>query len=182
MPKLINENSRAEKALPAASQPAPDFFLSDHDGEKWELSAHRGKVVCLLFYPQSETLVCNRQLCSLRDNWSDYVKTNATVVGVSPGTPEIHRSFSRKHGLPLPLLADPLRKVTKLYGQHWLYPIQLTRAIVVVDARGAIRYRKIMLRAFRPTDYSVITAIYAAKTDAAHERMENLLYSHRKNI
>ena len=36
---------------------APDFSLPDGNGEQWSLSAQRGKVVVLLFYPGDDTPV-----------------------------------------------------------------------------------------------------------------------------
>jgi thioredoxin-dependent peroxiredoxin len=148
---------------------APDFELQTEKGETWRLSDHLGDVVALLFYPQNETLVCTRQLCSVRDNWSDYLKTKAIVVGVSPGTIDEHENFSRHHDLPIPLLADIDRTVTETYTSHWLYPTVFMRGIIVVDAKGIIRSRKTMLRAFRPTDRSVIASIYAARADSLHD-------------
>jgi len=53
-----------------------------------------------------------------------------------------------------------------MYGQHGLFPISFTRAVVVIDARGIVRTRKIMLRIFRPADGEVISAIRSAKADA----------------
>lgn len=160
---------------------APNFVLDSEKGEQWRLSDYLGNVVALLFYPQDETLVCTKQMCSIRDNWSDYLETKAVVVGVSPGTVEEHKQFSNRHRLPLPLLADTGRKITRIYGEHWIYPIQITRAIVIVDAKGIIRHRKIMLRAFRPTDKSVIASIYAARTEALYQSFENLIQESREN-
>lgn len=153
----------------------PDFVLQTEKGEQWRLSDQLGKVTGLLFYPQNETLVCTRQMCSVRDNWTDYLETKAAVVGISPGTAEEHRKFSQRHRLPLPLFADRGREITKIYGQHWFFPIQITRAIVIVDAQGVIHHRKIILRAFRPTDREILASIYAAQTDALHNHFNHIL-------
>ena len=150
---------------------APDFELRTGTDEVWSLADYVGKVRVLLFYPQNETLVCTRQLCSVRDNWQQYLETKAEIVGISPSSPDEHRKFSSSRNLPIPLLADPNRDITKLYGKHWLYPIQMTRAIVVIDAKGIVRTRGIMLRAFRPKDDEVLAAIYAARGDAMHDKL-----------
>lgn len=154
---------------------APDFILPSNLGNEWSLSAHRGQVITLLFYPQDETLVCTKQLCSIRDNWADYLATKAVVIGISPGKIEEHQAFAKKHRLPMPLLVDEGRAVTKIFGKHDWLPISWTRAIVVIDANGIIRQRKVMFRGFRPTDYSVLTAIYQAKTDASQEKCAEIL-------
>ena len=159
---------------------AIDFTLKNTDGEDWRLSDHRGQVVALLLYPKDETLVCTKQLCSVRDNWAEYLATKAAVVGISPGTVEQHQFFAQRHRLPLPLLADTDGQVTRSYSQRWWGPVWFNRAIVVVDAKGIIRYRKVMLRARRPTDYNVISAIYAAQTDVHFERFKQITERHRK--
>ena len=149
---------------------APDFTLRTDRDEVWRLSDHREGVTVLLFYPQNETLVCTKQMCSVRDNWENYLATNATIVGISPATPDQHREFSQQRRLPIPLLADPDRQITKIYARHWLIPISFTRAVVVIDAKGIVRNRDIMLRAFRPSDDQLITDIYTARGDAFSEK------------
>ena len=54
---------------------APDFRLRTDRDEVWRLSDHRDGVTVLLFYPQNETLVCTKQMCSVRDNWESYLAT-----------------------------------------------------------------------------------------------------------
>lgn len=178
MNNFTGDSSRA--AAVKVGDKAPDFVLATDRGEKWRLSQHLGDVTALLFYPQNETLVCTRQMCSIRDNWTDYLQTKAVVVGISPGNVEQHSLFSQNHRLPLPLLADNNREITKIYGSHWLIPIQLARAIVVIDAKGIVRHRKVMFRVFRPTDKSVLTSIYAARTDALQENFNKLLEKSRE--
>ncbi len=151
---------------------APDFELTANTGETWRLSDQLGSVVALLFYPGDETLVCTRQLCSVREHWEDYLRTKATIIGVSPGSPEQHSAFAEHHRLPIHLLADEDRVVTETYSSHWLFPTFFMRSIVIVDAKGFVRTRRSMLRAFRPTDRSVITSIYAARGDALQDKFE----------
>lgn len=158
---------------------APDFELINEKGEKWRLSDQKGQVTAILFYPKNETLVCTKQLCSVRDSWAEYLESKAVIVGVSPGEPEEHLIFAQKYHLPLSLLADPGREVTKVYMHHWLFPVSFTRGIIVIDAKGFIRSKQIMLRAFRPADRSVITAIHAARADALYENYD-IIASRRK--
>lgn len=170
----INTNCGSDGAGVRLGLVAPDFALITEQNTEWRLSEHIGNVVVLLFYPQNETLVCTRQLCSVRDNWSTYVETKAEIVGISPGTPDDHLAFSERRKLPIRLLADPVSEITRTYGKHWLYPINFTRAIVVIDAKGVVRSRNVMLRAFRPSDGEVLTDIYAARGDAFNDKYEQL--------
>ncbi|HQZ96912.1 MAG TPA: peroxiredoxin [Pyrinomonadaceae bacterium] len=153
---------------------APDFTLKTSTNEDWKLSDHLGSVTVLLFYPQNETLVCTKQLCSVRDHWEDYLATKATIIGVSPADPEEHFQFAKRRKLPIPLLADPGRTVTRIFGRHWLFPISFTRAVVVIDAKGMVRNCDVMLRAFRPLDEKIITDIYAARGDAFNDKYDQI--------
>ncbi|MBL8183005.1 MAG: redoxin domain-containing protein [Blastocatellia bacterium] len=153
---------------------APNFALTAHDGSTWELEHYNGRVRVLLFYPQNETLVCTKQLCSVRDNWSEYLATNAEIVGISASTPEENLAFAESRRLPIPILADPGRKYTAVYGKHWLFPLFATRAIVVVDDKGIVRTSRAMLRAFRPNDADVIRAIYEARGDLLEAKYRSM--------
>ena len=180
MSQSVREDIYLSGEIAAVGTFAPDFMLFTDEDRTWRLSDHGGKVRVLLFYPQNETLVCTKQLCSVRDNWQDYLETKAEIVGISPSTSQENREFSQRRQLPIPLLADPGRDITSLFGKHWLFPIQLTRAIVVIDAGGVIRSRRVMLRAFRPSDADIITSIYEARGDVLKAKYERLTTRFRR--
>ena len=141
-----------------------DFKLTDGDGRDWTLSDHRGKTVVLLFYPGDNTPVCTRQMCSVRDHWSEYQATGAEVVGISTDTVESHQGFAEKHSLPLRLLSDPDGKVSAQYGMKSWLPGRSARAVVVIDRNGKIAYRKVEpISLFRPKDDDVLAAIREAE-------------------
>lgn len=159
---------------------APDFSLTDQAGNSWSLADKRGKVVLLLFYPANETLVCTKQLCSLRDNWAKYLDTKAEIVGVSSGDTESNRIFAQKHHLPLAILSDSDRTVTSQYTRHKIFPLNLMRALTVVDAHGIIRTHQSMLRAFRPNDHDIILNLYAARSAASEAKHKEIRTRVRK--
>ena len=140
---------------------APDFELKDSDGLTWRLSDKRGKVVALIFYPRDETPVCTKQMCSIRDRWSDYQDTGAEVVAISVASVDSHKKFVEHHGLPQRLLADDRGEVTKLLNVRSLFGGS-QRAVIVIDEKGVIRYRKSLIPFFRPEDDEVINAIRSA--------------------
>ena len=143
---------------------APDFTLKDGDGREWRLSEQKGRVVVLLFYPGDETPVCTKQMCSVRDNWEEYQRTGAEVVGVSTDSAESHRRFAERHSLPLRLLSDPERRVAELYGAKSWLPGRSARAVVVIDAEGLVRHNRAQpLSLFRPKDDEVLAAIRSAQ-------------------
>lgn len=178
--RILNDDSPGDDSARVGTK-APDFELEAENGTLWRLSDQLGKVVALLFYPKNETLVCTKQLCSVRDNWSEYVSTDAAIVGISPGSVEAHRSFSQSLALPIRLLADDGARVTEKYGAHWLFPTFFMRTIVIVDAKGFIREKRSMLRAFRPADRSVIASIYEARADFLSEKYNRMKINPNKN-
>ena len=142
---------------------APDFTLTDGDGNSWTLGDHKGKPVVLLFYPGDNTPVCTAQLCSVRDHWSEYQATGAEVVGISTDTVESHKGFAEKNSLPLRLLSDAERKVSEMYGMKSWLPGRSARGVVVIDADGKIAYHKVQaVSLFKPSDDDVLAAIAKA--------------------
>lgn len=124
---------------PDVGEPAPDFELDGTAGT-FRLSDHRGERVVLLFYPGDNTAVCTRQFCSYRDEAEGFDTLAATVVGISTQSVESHRNWTAKHGLTVPLLADPKGKVAKAYGAHRALR-GTTRAVVIVDEQGNVGHR-----------------------------------------
>jgi thioredoxin-dependent peroxiredoxin len=126
-------------ASPQVGDLAPDFSLDGTAGT-FRLSEHRGERVVLLFYPGDNTAVCTRQFCSYRDEAEGLEALDATVVGISTQSVESHRDWTAKHGLTVPLLADPGGKVARAYGTR--RPLgRAARAVVIVDEQGLIGHR-----------------------------------------
>lgn len=158
------KHSTNERAALEVGERAPDFALPDAEGQLWRLSDQRGKTTVLLFYPGDNTPVCTKQMCSVRDRWSDYLATGAEVVGISTDTVESHKGFREKHGLPLRLLADPDEKVIRAYGVRSWLPGRSARAVVVIDPEGIVSYKRVQpLSLFPPRDDRIIKAIRAAQ-------------------
>ena len=126
-------------ASPQVGDPAPDFELDGTAGT-FRLSEHRGERVVLLFYPGDNTAVCTRQFCSYRDEAEGFDALEATVVGISTQSVESHREWTAKHGLTVPLLADPQGKVAKAFGAHRTLR-GTSRAVVIVDEQGLVGHR-----------------------------------------
>lgn len=125
---------------PAVGDLAPDFELEGTAGP-FKLSDQRGKRVVLLFYPGDNTPVCTSQFCSYRDRPEELAGLDATVVGISSQSVESHRAFAGRHGLNVPLLADPGGKVAKAYSAFARRLGLTRRAVVVIDEQGVVRHR-----------------------------------------
>lgn len=134
-----------DKKGPQAGDRAPDFTLLDHEGNTVALQSFLGRQpVVLVFYPGDETPGCTRQLCAIRDDWSEFKKYNAAVYGINQADAESHTKFWRHHGLKTPLLIDEGRKVSTRYGaiKKFFGHEIIKRSVAVIDKQGSIRYLK----------------------------------------
>ena len=94
---------------------APDFKISDENGNDHSLSDYTGQHVLLYFYPKDDTPGCTTEACNFRDDYSSYENANVVILGVSPDTPASHKKFKEKYQLPFTLLADEKHEVCELY-------------------------------------------------------------------
>ena len=130
---------------------APDFSLPCEDGSCISLSSLSGQRVILYFYPKDNTPGCTKEACSLRDASEDLKGLNATVIGISPDSPQSHMKFREKHNLPFHLLSDPEHKVMEMYGAYGekvLYgkkTIGVIRTTYIIGKDGTIEkiYKKV---------------------------------------
>jgi thioredoxin-dependent peroxiredoxin len=97
---------------------APDFSLTDADGQQVTLSGLRGQRVIVYFYPAAMTPGCTKEACDFRDNLGVLAGAGLTVLGISPDKPEKLARFRDKEALNFTLLADPDREVLRAYGAY----------------------------------------------------------------
>lgn len=102
--------------IPTIGQQAPEFTLPDQDGVVHSLSEYRGKWVLLYFYPKDDTPGCTIEACTIRDQFKDFKKIGATVLGVSIDSMASHKKFVLAYELPFTLLADEQKEVVGQYG------------------------------------------------------------------
>lgn len=138
-------------------RPAPDFTLTSDSGAAVTLSSFRGTPVVLYFYPKDDTPGCTAQACGIRDAWSEFQRTGAVVLGVSPDRPSRHVTFRDKYDLPFTLLSDEAHEVAEKYGtwvEKSMYGktyMGMERSTFVIDAEGTVR--KVM-RKVKPADHA----------------------------
>lgn len=112
---LITKRSEAA-GVPKLGEAAPEFSLSDQNGQMKKLSDFAGQWVVLYFYPKDDTPGCTKEACSFRDDLATLEKLGAKVIGVSIDDSDSHAKFASKYHLPFPLLADKDGKVAEAYG------------------------------------------------------------------
>ena len=95
--------------------PAPDFLLTDQNGQDRRLSDFRGQKVILYFYPKDMTPGCTRQACSFGVLYPQFEEKGAVILGVSKDSAASHKKFAEKYQLPFLLLSDPEKEVIQAY-------------------------------------------------------------------
>lgn len=123
---------------------APDFTLSDKDGNPVSLTDFLGKKVVLYFYPKDNTPGCTRQACAFASAYEEFKKSNVEVIGVSKDGTASHIKFAEKYNLPFILLSDPELIAIKAYGvwqEKKLYgktSFGVVRTTFIIDEHGVI--------------------------------------------
>jgi len=104
---------------------APDFSLSNQDGDTVSLKDLEGQHSVLVFYPLDFSPTCTDQLNVYQEVLPDLEARGAKLYGISVDSAFAHKAFQRQLGLSIPLLADfnPKGEVARSYG-------------VYIDARG----------------------------------------------
>jgi peroxiredoxin Q/BCP len=117
---------------------APDFTLTDADGNSYTLSSYKGiSPVVIYFYPKAGTPGCTKQACGIRDNWSKFSENGIVVLGISVDSKEDIKEFMLENNLNFPLLSDSNKEVSRTYGV--LNNLGLaSRITFVVDKEGRI--------------------------------------------
>jgi thioredoxin-dependent peroxiredoxin len=105
-------------ALPAIGKTAPAFSLPDQDGKMHTLKDYAGKWVLIYFYPKDSTPGCTIEACTIRDQFQDFKKIKAVVLGVSTDSVKSHKRFADAYELPFTLLADEEKKMVTAYGVY----------------------------------------------------------------
>ena len=99
-----------------AGMKAPNFTLSDKDGNLVRLSDFLGRKVVVYFYPKDNTPGCTRQACAFAQSYGAFQKKNTVVIGISKDSVASHLKFAQKYDLPFVLLSDPELQAIQAYG------------------------------------------------------------------
>ena len=135
-----------------AGTKAPDFTLSDAQGNQVSLSDFAGKKVVVYFYPKDNTPGCTKQACGFGELYPQFTEKGAVVLGVSRDSVASHKKFEEKYGLPFTLLSDTeltciqaydVWKEKNMYGRKTMGVVRTTYLIdeegVIVRAFGKVK-------------------------------------------
>jgi peroxiredoxin len=115
--------------------PAPDFSLTDQDGQRVSLDDLRGQTSVLVFYPLDFSPVCTDQLNVYDEVLEDFERLGAKLYGISVDSAYCHKAFQSQLGIRIPLLADfhPKGAVARAYGVYDEKWGNASRALVMID-------------------------------------------------
>jgi peroxiredoxin len=98
---------------------APAFDVKNQDKEVVSLSSLlEDSAVALVFYPFTFSGLCEGELCTLRDDKSQFAAAGVQVVAMSCDSPFAQKKWSEEQDFHFPVLADnwPHGAVAQAYG------------------------------------------------------------------
>ncbi|HEV2724391.1 MAG TPA: redoxin domain-containing protein [Thermoleophilaceae bacterium] len=118
----------------AAGSEAPDFTLSDQDGQEVSLADLRGKTTVLVFYPLDFSPTCTDQLNVYQEVLPELEAQGASLYGISVDSAFAHKAFQEHLGISFPLLADfhPKGDVARRYDVYIDQRGHSHRALVMI--------------------------------------------------
>ena len=146
---------------------APEFTLSDKDGNAVSLSDFVGKKVVLYFYPKDNTPGCSRQACAFATAYEGFKAKDVVVIGISKDSVASHLKFAQKYDLPFILLSDPELQAIQAYGvwqEKKIYgkvSMGVVRTTFIIDEQGNIE--KVMPKVKPDTNAAEILSFLAGE-------------------
>ena len=130
---------------------APEFQLSDQDGNTLNIKDFEGQKVLLWFYPKASTPGWTTQGQGLRDEFKNFKKYNTVILGMSADSIKAQNNFCAKQEFPFQLLSDPDKEVMRSYeaiGMKKMYGREyegILRVAYLIDENGKIEqaYEKV---------------------------------------
>jgi peroxiredoxin Q/BCP len=110
---------------------APDFEGVDCNGRPIRLRDFRGRRVVLFFFPKAFTPGCTSEVRHFRDNQARLGELGAALIGVSVDNVETQCAFAKAERVEFPLLGDPDRRLSGLFGVLWPL-VRLDRRVTFV--------------------------------------------------
>lgn len=157
-------------AGPQVGERAPDFRLpyATRDSIARDSLSLAGLVaarnVVLAFYPADWSGGCTKEVCTLRDNFTQLGGLNADVVAISGDYVFSHHEWAAHHNLPFRLASDHSHAVARAYGSYNETYGMNRRTVYVVDRAGKIAYAD--------PAYSVRDSVSFTKLQAALARLK----------
>lgn len=117
----------------SVGQPAPDFTLTDIQGQNITLKNYQGKTVLIVFWAIS-CPVCVDEIPELIKLFNEYKDKKFALLGINiKESPSKVKPFAQDKVIPYPVLLDQTQEVTRLYG------VGVTPTNFIIDDQGIIQ-------------------------------------------
>ena len=122
----------------------PDFLVESTGDKKLSNGDFEGKNLVISFYPKDNTPGCTLEGQDFRDNYEEFKKFNAEILGVSRDSIKSHVNFIEKQNFPFDLLSDPDEVMCKsfdvmreksMYGKKY---IGVDRSTFLINSKGLV--------------------------------------------
>ena len=163
IPSFASAQAPAAPVAPEVGALAPDFTAAwaDASGAKAspvKLSALRGKVVVLAFYPKDRTGGCTAELTKFRDENAKLFGPDVVVLPISADSVSSHVSWASDMKFPFALVSDPTMSTADLYGSRRPGSPMANRTVFVIGKDGKIVWRAIPFNALAQDGYDNLAA------------------------
>ena len=122
----------------------PDLSLPATGGKDISLKSFKGKKLVVYFYPKDNTPGCTQEGQDFRDQYPEFVKAGAEILGISKDSVRSHENFKAKFNFPFPLLSDAegaacaafdVIKEKSMYGKKYM---GVDRSTFLFDGSGKL--------------------------------------------
>lgn len=96
--------------------------------------------IILAFYPANWSGGCTKEMCTMRDSFTELSKLGAEVYGISGDYVFSHREWAKHLNLPFALLSDHDHAVANAYHSYNPETGYNKRTVFVIDRNGRIAY------------------------------------------
>ena len=103
-------------------QPAKNFTTEDISGNAITLNDYAGQKVMLSFYRYAACPLCNLRVHDLIQHYASFINRNLSLVAVFQSPSASIRRYVGKQDIPFPVIADPERRLYRLYGVESSWP------------------------------------------------------------
>jgi peroxiredoxin Q/BCP len=103
-------------------------------------SVIRERNVILAFYPADWSSGCTKEMCTMRDSFSELATLGSEVYGISGDYVFSHREWAKHLNLQFALLSDHTHDVAKAYNSYNSETGYNKRTVYVIDPQGKVAY------------------------------------------
>ncbi|MEK7248922.1 MAG: peroxiredoxin [Bacteroidota bacterium] len=114
--------------------------------------------ILLAFYPADWSGGCTKEMCTMRDSFTELSNLGCDVYGISGDYVYSHREWAKHLELQFKLLSDHNHDVAKMYQSYNTETGYNKRTVFVIDKQGKIAYVDLEYKAGTPDSFNKLKA------------------------